>query len=73
MSVWSDIDALKQKHELELASTRTYLYEKYGKREANSLKISDDGRWRVLHDGIEYLSPTSPGLLAKLPKPKKAD
>lgn len=73
MSVWGDIDALKARHEAELAATRTHLYDKYGKREASSLKIVDGGLWRVLHDGREYLSPTSAGLLAKLPKPKKAD
>lgn len=70
VSVWSDIDALKAKFDAEFSKTRTLLHDSYGKREANSLKILDGGLWRVLHDGHEYTSRTSAGLLEQLPKPK---
>lgn len=71
MSVWDDIDRLKKRHEHELAKTQTRLFDAYGKREANSLRIEADGRWRVLHDGREYFGITAAALLEKLPAPKK--
>lgn len=70
VSIWDDIDALKKKHELELSKTRSHLHDTYGKREANSLRIMTDGRWRALCDGREYFAFTAARLIEQLPKKK---